>query len=398
MLNKVRSLKVVATIALASLIPGCAVTEWAEEKTRIDYRSAATRPTLEVPPDLVTPRADPRYRFPETGGADRTLSSFERGRGASSAAQGGTILPRVPGVRIERDGARRWLVVETQPELLWAQVRDFWVDNGFRMSSERPDAGIMDTDWAENRAKIPMDLFRRTIGRIFENLYSTSERDRFRTRFERTASGTEIHVSHRGMIEVYSSAQQDSTVWQPRPSDPELEAEFLNRLMLRLGGKEAQAASPAPGTGATAAASTAKAPSSSGSVTQPAAVSRLAGEGADRRIEIDQSFDRAWRTVGLALDRGSFTIEDRDRSAGIFFVRYIDADEQARAAASGKGFFSRLFSGGRSPLSQQFRFVLKTAGSVAVVTVLDKDGKPVGELDRTTVSRMLELLNQELSR
>jgi outer membrane protein assembly factor BamC len=168
--------------------------------------------------------------------------------------------------------------------------------------------------------------------------------------------------------------------------------------MLKLGGKEAQAASPAPGTGAATAAGAAKAPSPSASVARPVAVSRLAGEGADRRIEVDQSFDRAWRTVGLALDRGSFTIEDRDRSAGIFFVRYIDADEQARAAASGKGFFSRLFSGGRSPLSQQFRFVLKTAGSATIVTVLDKDGKPVGEPDRTTVSRMLELLNQELSR
>jgi outer membrane protein assembly factor BamC len=389
-------LKGACSVGLAWLLSACAVTEWAEEKTRIDYRSAATRPALEVPPDLVTPRADPRYRLPETGGSDRTLSSFERGRGGASAAQGGSILPRVPGVRIERDGARRWLVVDAQPEGLWAQVRDFWVDNGFRMSSERPDAGIMETDWAENRAKIPMDLFRRTIGRVFENLYSTSERDRFRTRFERTAGGTEIHVSHRGMIEVYSSSQQDSTVWQPRPSDPELEAEFLNRLMLRLGGKEAQSASASAATGATSGGS--KPAAASAATPQPASVSRLVGQGGDRRIEVEQGFDRAWRTVGLALDRGSFTIEDRDRSAGIFFVRYIDADEQARAAASGKGFFSRLFSGGRSPLSQQFRFALKAVGSGTVVTVLDKDGKPAGELDRTTVGRMLELLNQELSR
>jgi len=390
------TLKGACAVGLSFLLSACAVTEWAEEKTRIDYRSATTRPALEVPPDLVTPRADPRYRLPETGGADRTLSSFERGRGGVSAAQGGSILPSLPGVRIEREGARRWLVVEAQPEGLWAQVRDFWVDNGFRMSSERPDAGIMETDWAENRAKIPMDLFRRTIGRVFENLYSTSERDRFRTRFERTATGTEIHISHRGMIEVYSSAQQDSTVWQPRPSDAELEAEFLNRLMLRLGGKEARPAASVAGAGATGMGSGA---ATSVAAARPAvAGSRLLGEGADRRIEVDQSFDRAWRAVGLGLDRGSFTIEDRDRSAGVYFVRYIDADEQARAAARGSGFFSRLFGGGRTALSQQFRFVLAAAGSITSITVLDKDGRPVADADRTTVSRMLELLNQELSR
>jgi outer membrane protein assembly factor BamC len=124
----------------------------------------------------------------------------------------------------------------------------------------------------------------------------------------------------------------------------------------------------------------------------------VVGQGADIRIDLDQTFDRAWRLVGLALDRGSFTIEDRDRSAGTFFVRYIDADEQARAAASGAGFFSRFFGGSKSALTQQFQFVLKPAGSGTTLTVLDKDGKPTAEPDRTTVQRMLTLLNQELSR
>jgi outer membrane protein assembly factor BamC len=398
-----RALQSLCVLALGLMLSACAVTQWAEEKTRIDYRSATSRQALDVPPDLVTPRADPRYQLPEPAAADRTLSGFERGRGAV-AAQGSSILPKVPGVRIEREGARRWLLVEATPEALWTQVRDFWVDNGFRMDTERPDAGILETDWAENRAKIPMDLFRRTIGRVFENLYSTSERDRFRTRFERTERGTEVHISHRGMIEVYSSSEKDKTVWQPRPSDPELEAEFLNRLMLRLGGKDARPATAAASSGASAAPGAPGAPGSRAAIAAPAssaapvAASRLAGDAADRRIEFDQPFDRAWRSVGLALDRGSFTIEDRDRSAGTYFVRYIDADEQARAAASGKGFFSRLFSGGRSPLSQQFRFVLTTAGAGTRIAVLDKDGKPTRELDRTTVNRMLELLNQELSR
>jgi outer membrane protein assembly factor BamC len=383
------------------LFSACAVTEWAEEKTRIDYRSASTRPSLEVPPDLVTPRADPRYQLPAPGPGERTLSSFERSRAGAALPQGGSVLPQVPGARIEREGSRRWLVVDAQPDAVWGPVRDFWLDNGFRLESERPDAGIMDTDWAENRAKLPMDIIRRTIGRVLDNLYSTSERDRFRTRFERTANGTEIHISHRGMIEVYTSNQQDRTVWQPRPSDPELEVEFLNRLMLRLGGKEARAADSAAAVPGKPAASASVLGSGSTAERSPAPVSstsRVVGQGADIRIDLDQTFDRAWRLVGLALDRGSFTIEDRDRSAGTFFVRYIDADEQARAAASGAGFFSRFFGGSKSALTQQFQFVLKPAGSGTTLTVLDKDGKPTAEPDRTTVQRMLTLLNQELSR
>ncbi len=399
-----RRVRPLALVCLGLTLSACAVTEWADEKTRIDYRSASSRPSLDVPPDLVTPRADPRYLLPEPAAADRTLSGFERGRGVPSA-QGSSIMPRIAGLRIEREGARRWLLVEATPENLWTQVRDFWTDNGFRMDVERPDAGILETDWAENRAKIPMDLIRRTLGRVLDSLYSTSERDRFRTRFERTDRGTEIHISHRGMVEVYSSSEKDKTVWQPRPSDPELEAEFLNRLMLRLGGRDARPAPSAPQATAAAAPGAAAGDRPAGSASAVAAVPaapalqlRLTGEGAGRRIELDQPFDRAWRSVGLALDRGSFTIEDRDRSAGIYFVRYIDADEQARAAASGKGFFARLFSGGRTPQVQKFRFVVASADGVTRVTVLDKDGQATRDADRTTVNRMLELLNQELSR
>ncbi|MEN9774120.1 MAG: outer membrane protein assembly factor BamC [Pseudomonadota bacterium] len=398
MSSVVRGARIALMGAMLAFLSACAVTEWAEEKGKIDYRSATTRQALDVPPDLVTPRADPRFRIPDTP-KDRTLSGFEqRGRvatgPATAASQANVILPRIEGLRIEREGARRWLVVDAAPETLWSAVREFWVDNGFRMATERPEAGILETDWAENRAKIPLDLIRRTLGRVFDNLYSTGERDRFRTRFERTSAGTEIHISHRGMIEVYASAQQDSTVWQPRPSDPELEAEFLNRLMLRLGGRDAR-----PSASATDAARPGVTPqTATAAAARPALVSRLAGEGAQRRIELDQPFDRAWRTVALALDRGSFTIEDRDRSAGVFFVRYIDADEQARAAANSAGVFSRLFGGGRAALSQQFRFLLTAAGSITRIVVLDKEGQPVRDADLTTVQRMLELLNQELSR
>jgi outer membrane protein assembly factor BamC len=217
-------------LALAAVLAaGCSVLQ----EDRIDYRSAKRGSTLEVPPDLTQLSRDSRYTLP---GEAATASGYQAAAGATPGAV--TAPQKLGDVRIERAGNQRWLVVDRPPEQLWGPVREFWKDNGFVLEIDQERLGIMETDWAENRAKIPQDFIRRTIGRVFDNLYSTAERDRFRTRFERTASGgTEIYITHRGMEEVYTSTQKDHTVWQPRPADPELEAEFLRRLMIALGAR-----------------------------------------------------------------------------------------------------------------------------------------------------------------
>ncbi len=372
----------VRALSLVALLSGCAVADYIEEKGKIDYKSASganRRVTLETPPDLISPRGDERYALPQRAG-DRTLSSFERDRatGAARPAVPG-VLPPSPGMRIERAGAQRWLRVDAPAESLWPAVRSFWEETGFKIDVETPEAGIMETDWAENRARIPQDFIRRTIGRVFENAYSSGERDRFRTRLERVEGGTEITISHRGVVEVMRNTK-DGTTWERRPTDSELENELLNRLMLKLGGKSSA--------GPTA-------------VVSPAVAAerdvRISGAGPDRGLDIDDPFDRAWRRVGVALDRGGFTVEDRDRSRGAYFVRYIDADEQARAAAERPGFLSRLFSGARkSELSQQYRLVLVSAGTGTRLSVLDKDGKPTQEADRVTVTRIVDMLMQQM--
>lgn len=224
--------------AVASLCAGlaaCGITEKIDEASRIDYRSSSKLPSLEVPPDLTKPRADNRFTIPERAGSDRTWSSFERNRTTPSAQGATQVLPQVAGAHIERDADQRWLVVDAPPEKVWPVVRDFWRDSGFTIQSESPQTGIIETDWAENHAKLPLDFIRRTVGRAFDNLYSTGERDKFRTRLEREpGGGTAVYITHRGMAEVYTSTAEERTVWQPRPSDPGLEAEFLRRLMLRF--------------------------------------------------------------------------------------------------------------------------------------------------------------------
>ena len=372
-------------VTVAALLGGCGINNYLEERGKIDYKSASNAPrtSLEVPPDLVSPRTDERFAVPASRGAERTLSSFERDR-AQVAARAGTtsVLPTAPGVRIERSGLQRWLVVDTPPEKLWPTVRDFWTETGFTLETDSAETGILETNWLENRARVPLDFIRRTFGKVVDGVYSSGTLDKFRTRVERLPDGrSEIYVSHRGMEEVTTTVARDSFFWQRRAPEPDLEAEMLNRLMLKLsGGQRAE-----------------QLVASSKPAAPEVRDVRISGEGAGRGIDLDDPFDRAWRRVGLALDRGGFTVEDRDRSRGAYFVRYIDADEQARAAADRPGFFSRLFSRSTKPeLSQQYRLNLVSAGTGVRLTIQDKDGKPTPEADRATVNRILDLLMQQM--
>ncbi len=315
-----------AGVALS--VAGCGSMDALKSK-KIDYKSATTVPTLEVPPDLTAPTADSRYQVPDLnprGSATYSAYSAERSENAGTGKS--EILPTQNKVRIERAGSERWLIVNMPPEKVWPIVKDFWQENGFVINVEDPQAGIMETDWAENRAKIPQDMIRNLLGKVVDNLYSTPERDKFRTRLERTTNPpgeTEIYISHRGMAEVYTGNgfEDKHTIWQPRPADPGLEAEMLSRLMERFGVEKAQA----------------KAMLAEQS--QPDRAKLVQASGGAPMLILTDPFDRAWRRVGLALDRINFTVEDRNRAKGIYYVRYIDPQQDVETKQS-TGLLSKL--------------------------------------------------------
>jgi outer membrane protein assembly factor BamC len=329
-----------ATLVLA----GCS---WVEGE-KIDYKSASRGASLEVPPDLTQLARDSRYQIP---GGTVTASAYQVGQAAPSLP---TAATTVGDIRVERAGQERWLVVNRPADQLWEPVREFWQENGFLLTIDQPSLGIMETDWAENRAKIPQDFIRNTIGKMLDQFYSTAERDKFRTRMERTANGgTEIYISHRGMQEVYDSNNKDTTVWQPRPADPGIETEFLRRLMVKLGTPADQAktlvtSAPAKPT------------------------SRVTNVGGSPALEVDDGFDRAWRRVGLALDRTGFTVEDRDRSAGTYFVRYVEPSTDRK----GGGLLSKIFNRDDVADPVKYRIMLKSQGDKTLVSVLNSKGAP----------------------
>lgn len=362
---------------LAIALAGCSILP---DSRKIEYKSASKAPTLEVPPDLSQVAKDDRFVVPDASGkGSATFSAYSAERTPLAQAQNATVLPTVDKVRVERSGNQRWLVVAATPDKLWDNVKDFWQETGFVINLERPDAGVMETDWAENRAKIGDDIIRNTIGKLLDSLYSTGERDKFRTRFEPgTEPGTtDIFISHRGMEEVYTSSAKDETRWQPRPPDPELEAEMLRRLMVRMGSDEKRAE---------AAIATAKA--------EPRAKLAKSVDGAGT-LEVYERFDRAWRRVGLALDRVGFTVEDRDRSRGLYFVRYVDPEVDNRKKDDGWVSKLAFWKSTEPPASSkvQYRIYVSDAGAQSIVQVLSSEG---GTDKSDTAKKILSLLLQQL--
>jgi len=365
-------------LALSLTNTGCNL--FPETKT-IDYKSAGKLPALDIPPDLIQPAIDERYSIPElSSSGSATFSTYSGGQQKAGTP---SFLPAsVQSVHIERAGTQRWLVVPQSPEVVWPIVKEFWQELGFLIKMEVPEAGIMETDWAENRAKIPQDIVRTLLSTFLDSIYSTAERDKFRTRLERNEAGsTEIYVSHRGMIEVLEGGGLNRTIWQPRPADPDLEAEMLSRLMMRFGVEEEKAKLELTTTGK----STAQ---------ERAHIDRETGN----TLIINEAFDRSWRRVGLALDRIGFTVEDRNRVDGIYFVRYLNPDKDSKKKGDDDGILSGIMfwrSGDKDDAkAAKYRIQIHDTGtSTSKVTLLNDDGTAVSS---ATTSRILKLLQEQL--
>jgi outer membrane protein assembly factor BamC len=360
----------VAALVLAALA-GCESMPTSLGK-KIDYKSVSSAPALELPPDLKSPQYDDRYNVATASGL--------AARDATRPRTGDAIAPnQVADAKIVKSGTERWLSVRTTPEQAWNVARQFWMDQGFVLATELPGSGVMETDWAENRAEMPPDALRSSLGKVADLFYTTYKREKYRTRIERgTEPGTvDVYVSSRVMEQVPTAKIDNSSpaafAWAVLPPDPGRDAEWLGRLMVRFGMPETQA------TAALAA---------SGSTPDRATLNK-APDGVNQLL-VDDSFDRAWRRVGLALDRIGFTVVDRDRSKGQYFVRYSDPE----LAARDEGLLTKLmFWKDKSEKVENYRITVAQADPRSIVTVQDPNGAP----DKSaTGEKILTLLKDQL--
>lgn len=338
---------------------------------------------LEIPPDLTRSSIQDAMAVPSGGAASYEEYTSRKGEvgGTSQAASGSEVLPEFENLSYHRDGDQRWLVIQSSPQQIWPQVVDFWRSNGLLLVEQDPSVGVMKTDWLESRADIKMgtltEFFRKAVG----GLYSSATRDQFRVRLESGVEPgtTELYLTHRGMEEKLVenvSGQADTTYWTPRPSDPGIEAAMLRSLMVHLGVTKEQAER------------LTAVPEES----QPR--SRLVKSGDSSTLYIHEGFARAWRLTGVALDRIGFAVEDRDRSAGIYYVRYnqLQSDKQQE-----KGFFSKLafWRDDEEEIDDtvQYRVNLSGQGDETRVEVQNQEGNR----DNSKVAqRILTLIHEQI--
>ena len=345
-----RTLHFVVLIFTLLALSGCS----AVESKRVDYKSGAGKvQPLDVPPDLTTPEAGDRYTIPENGGeAVAVYSDYSKGGTAPQPGVASNVLPEIKTVRLERTGPQRWLVVADRAENVWPLVKAFWLENSFTIQTDNPEAGLMETDWQVNRS-------------VKGKVYSSDEKDMYRTRLERGKDGnsTEIYISHRGMEEV-QNADKNGYAWRSRGHDPEMEAGMLQLLMVKLGGGSA-------------------AQTIQDAATESAQIPLVAPklqeiEGGGKSILLSEPFDKSWRKVGLALEQAGMVSDDLDRANGVYFVNVRMEIEQKKSLLERLKFWRKEESGkpalSTGAGSARYQVTVHEANMVSEVNALNMAG------------------------
>ncbi|OIQ89122.1 outer membrane protein assembly factor BamC [mine drainage metagenome] len=373
-------LRLTALALAVAALGGCSSMSTVVSGKSVDYESAKAAPSLDIPPDLTQITHEQRYTMPDNAktGPVSALAYQKSATVQTAEPANDAVLPQYPGMHIEQAGGQRWLVVDTPPAKLWDKVKEFWQQNGFYLTKADAATGEMETDWAENRAKLPQDFIRKYLGKVFDSLYDTGERDRYRTVFERTpdGKGTEIFITHQTMVEVYTNQDKTQTTWQPGTPDPTLDTVFLRKLMVHLGMSEQQAKAAVT------------------DVTTPPNVPRVSLIDGGRALQVQDGFDEAWRRVGLAINTAGFTVTDRNRATGIYDIRYVNPVAAMKAEENQGGFLSRLFGGGKTQVKpEHFRILVQPAGTVSQVSV---QAINAGADSAQSAQNILKVLQQQL--
>ncbi|MEM5325378.1 outer membrane protein assembly factor BamC [Paraburkholderia sp. JHI2823] len=385
--------RALALLMAGGLVAGCS----SPTPGKIDYRSdaKAKQSSLAVPPNMLDEASDQRSLAPQ--GGETSLSSLKQTQAAAPQSDQTQVVPQVPGMHIQRDGTESWLVIDSRtPDQVWAQVRRFWQEQGFLLVVDQRDKGVMETDWNETHPKISDGLIRNTLSWATGNSYVTAERNKYRTRLETSPSGgTYVFISQKGLSEQLSGTNNETSKWVPKPNDPALEAEYLKRLMMTLANAkpgvpdaqvaaEADAKANSKGTAAkskggdaaaaaVAAQNVAAVGGQSGSGASKGDAQGTSGQYSSTELTLGEPYDRAWVRVGIALDRANFTVDDRDRTKGIYYVRYVDPKD---LSSDEQGFWNQVFHGRKEKVAKQYKLnVRAVTDNQTRVAIVDDNGQ-----------------------
>lgn len=277
-------LRKIFSIALIALF----VTACSFGKSAKEYVNSESTNPLEAPPDLVTPDWNESLEIPRT--ANDRVSALEM----EGPALGASVLPEYLEIRVRREGATRWLEVNTDPVTIWPSLREFWKSQGYEISQNEPVLGYIETAWKQNTSQSA------AVDEQRESFDITGEK--FRTRVERQPNAvSNIYVTQRG-AEVAAINKQNQILWKPQPPNGEREAIMMTRLMEYLGTAIEDAQDQFV------------------YANNQSIYIDIQDIGGVPALVVGDDFSRVWRRTGVALDRSGLLVEDHDRAKGLYFV------------------------------------------------------------------------------
>ena len=306
-----------------------------DDITAPDYVSSSKARKLEIPPDLSEIETQDNYEVP---GEARSYKNYKDKQNNTKPSKAVKVVQDPDGMKIIKSGNLRWLIVDKDPDTLWPYIQDFWEEEmGFKVKVANKRTGVLETEWISTA-----DLSTSSSSRLDKWLDSMSgfaDKRKFRTRLELGSQNgtTEIFLSHRSSftgadkhkeilenrgdtwniekiftIEEYISEEEDgrsntAKSEQMKVEDYEINSEILRRLMIKLGATDFDAKE---------------------KIERPQEIvkAELINTEQGKFIQMNDPYDRAWRRLSLALDMIGFITEDRDRSKGIFYVKYKDIE------------------------------------------------------------------------
>lgn len=310
------------------------------------YEEAENIDELDVPPGLDKPINNEDLTIRELGRSLNTYSIYEQN--LKDKPEASALTAKYQGMAFKRDGRLFWLEVKAPANEVWGDLRSYFRKLGFEIAVDQSQIGFMQTDWRENRVDIPGSW----LGSLFGALYSAEIMDRYRIRVEwdEEAKLSRVFVTHQGLREIVAGEDDNLSVvqtkWVVRPSDPELEVEMIMRFMAYRGIEESLAEKQIAST-------------------RGEQRIKLNTDGEQSSLSMQEPFQRAWRLVSIAIDRLGFQVEDKNRSAGVFYIQL----PETFVIKAQSGLFSKLFSETVRPEHDKYLIILEEKGGQTVITV-----------------------------
>ncbi|MBP3194138.1 MAG: outer membrane protein assembly factor BamC [Cardiobacteriaceae bacterium] len=357
-----------------------------------DYKTANVGRKIEVPPDLSSQSLGDSLTVSDfTPHSISSYNEYYADRVKRDRRGYIEVLPELYMTRvIEQKGELPYITTAADINAAWRIVKGYWTENGIELKTDNPQIGIMETDWLENKNGKPSTGIGGLVNSLLGFLTDDDRRDRYRLRFARNNQGgtdiaiiytkSELEKIRDNNLPTYTK-QVTGYHWKLSDTEnPEMQLEMTRRIALFISGElergGANIQAPSPEEGQTA-------PSPARTNTNVGYSRFVQLQDGNPALLIYGTYEQAWRVVGIALDKASFSIEDQDVSSGTYKVRYRPESDSKK-----KGFFSSLF--GRGDQRPSYLIRLADKGTESLVVVQTTDGKTA---DKREARALLEVIS-----